>query len=150
MRADEQSEKYGAVRTALTRLLAVSVAFWVAAAIFRHNFTIAAGTSTSAHWLNYLIDAVAFGLLNMTVGVVLRLITLPLRILTFGLFNLVINAALIGILSALPASTHVRLHASLLGAFEAALTLAVVSGLADFVDPKQSRSKRGRRKAALA
>jgi putative membrane protein len=133
------------VRAALTRLVAVAVAFWIAAALFHHNFGVAAGASTSSHWLTYLIDAIAFGLLNMTVGVVLRLITLPLRILTFGLFNIVINAALIGILSALPLATHVRLRASLVGAFEAALTLAVVSGLVDLVDSKKKVKKKLRK-----
>jgi putative membrane protein len=136
------------MRTALTRLLAVAIAFWIAAALFRHNFGVAAGTSSSAHWLTYVIDAIAFGLLNMTVGVGLRLITLPLRILTFGLFNIVINAALIGILSVLPLSTHVRLRTDLLGAFEAALTLAVVSGLADLVDSKKKVKKRLRKALA--
>jgi putative membrane protein len=135
------------VRTALTRLVAVAVAFWIATALFRHNFGVATGTTTTAHWLTYVIDAVAFGLLNMTVGVVLRLVTLPLRILTLGLFNIVINAALIGILSALPLDTHVRLHATFIGAFEAALVLAVVSALADLVDGKKKFRKRLLRKA---
>jgi putative membrane protein len=135
------------VRTVLTRLVVVAVAFWIAAVVFRHNFGIAPSISTSAHWLNYLIVAAAFGLLNVTVGVVLRLFTLPLRILTLGLFSVVINAALIGILSALPAGTHIRLHTNLLGAFEAALTLAVVSGLADLVEPKSTRGKKRLRKA---
>ena len=79
------------------------------------------------------------------VGVVLRLVTLPLRILTLGLFNIVINAALIGILSALPLGTHVRLHATFDGAFEAALVLAVVSGLADLVGGKKKVGKRVRK-----
>jgi uncharacterized membrane protein len=64
------------------------------------------------------------------------------------LFNIVINAALIGILSVLPLSTHVRLRTDLLGAFEAALTLAVVSGLADLVDSKKKVKKRLRKALA--
>jgi putative membrane protein len=118
------------VRTHLTRLVVVAVAFVVASNVFRHNFGVAAG-GVSHHWENYLIDAFAFGILNLTVGVVLRLFTLPLRILTFGLFSIVINAILILIMSVLPASTYVRLHTNAVGALEAALTIAAVSALAE-------------------
>jgi putative membrane protein len=122
----------------LTRLVVVAVAFVIAANLFRHNFGIVAG-SVSHHWVNYVIAAVAFGILNLTVGVVLRLITLPLRILTFGLFSIVINAILILILSALPASTHVRLHTNAVGALEAALVIAVVSVLAELAGVGRKR-----------
>lgn len=39
-----------------------------------------------------LAAALVFGLLNVTLGLVLKLVTLPVTILTFGLFLLVINA----------------------------------------------------------
>lgn len=42
-----------------------------------------------------MIAAVVIGLLNATLGFLLKLITFPLAILTFGLFLLVINAAMI-------------------------------------------------------
>lgn len=118
------------MRTHLTRLVVVTIAFVVAANVFSHNFGVVPG-SVSHHWVNYLIDAVAFGILNLTVGVVLRFFTLPLRILTFGLFSIVINAILILILSKLPASTYVRLHTNVVGAFQAAVLIAVVSVLAE-------------------
>lgn len=41
------------------------------------------------------IVAVIFGILNITIKPVLTLLTLPLNIVTFGLFSLVINAGLI-------------------------------------------------------
>jgi putative membrane protein len=121
------------MRTHITRLLAVALAFLLASTVFRHNFGVTAG-GVSHHWENYLIDAFAFGVLNMTVGAVLRLFTLPLRILTLGLFSVVINAIIIVIMRFLPASTYVRLHTNFVGALEAAVTIAVVSALADLVD----------------
>ncbi|HTM08543.1 MAG TPA: phage holin family protein, partial [Verrucomicrobiae bacterium] len=42
-----------------------------------------------------LIAAVVIGLVNATLGFVLKILTLPLTILTFGLFLLVINALMI-------------------------------------------------------
>ena len=42
-----------------------------------------------------LIASVIIGLLNATIGFVLKILTFPLSILTFGLFLLVINAFMI-------------------------------------------------------
>src|SRR5215467_14624775 len=43
----------------------------------------------------YLVTALVFGLVNSILGPVLRIATLPLRILTLGLFSFVLNAALL-------------------------------------------------------
>jgi putative membrane protein len=51
--------------------------------------------------------AVLFGLVNALIGPVLRLISLPLTLVTFGLFSLVINAALLGITAGLSDSLDV-------------------------------------------
>lgn len=42
-----------------------------------------------------LIAAVVIGLINSTIGAFLKIITFPLWILTFGLFLIVINAAML-------------------------------------------------------
>jgi putative membrane protein len=47
-----------------------------------------------------LIAAVVIGLVNATLGLVLKLITLPLIILTFGLFWIVVNALMLMLASA--------------------------------------------------
>jgi len=51
--------------------------------------------------------ALLFGLVNALIGPVLRLISLPLTLITFGLFSLVINAALLGITAGLSDSLDV-------------------------------------------
>lgn len=43
-------------------------------------------------WVSALIAVIVIGLLNATFGLLLKIITLPLGILTFGIFFLVINA----------------------------------------------------------
>ena len=48
-----------------------------------------------------LIAAVVIGLLNATVGLFLKIITIPLSILTLGIFLLVINGVMILVASAL-------------------------------------------------
>ncbi|MDP9025592.1 MAG: phage holin family protein [Candidatus Eremiobacteraeota bacterium] len=45
-------------------------------------------------WTDAIIAAIIFGLVNAIIGPILRLISLPLTILTIGLFSIVINWAL--------------------------------------------------------
>jgi putative membrane protein len=49
----------------------------------------------------YLWIGLIFGVVNATVGPVLRLLSLPFVVLTLGLFLLVINAALLGLTAAI-------------------------------------------------
>jgi putative membrane protein len=42
-----------------------------------------------------LIAAAVFGIVNSTLGLVLKILTFPLTIVTFGLFLIVINAAML-------------------------------------------------------
>jgi putative membrane protein len=55
-----------------------------------------------------LIATVIIGLLNATVGLVLKIITFPLSIVTLGLFLLVINGLMILVASDLVPGFHVR------------------------------------------
>lgn len=48
-----------------------------------------------------LLAAVVIGLVNGTLGLLLKLVTLPLTLITFGLFWLVINAAMLELASLL-------------------------------------------------
>ena len=48
-----------------------------------------------------LLAAAVFGLVNSTLGVLLKLLTLPLTLITFGLFLIVINALILRLASAL-------------------------------------------------
>ncbi|MGD0893939.1 MAG: phage holin family protein [Terracidiphilus sp.] len=54
-----------------------------------------------------LIAALVIGLLNATLGLVLKVITFPITIITLGLFLLVINAAMILLASHIVAGFHV-------------------------------------------
>ena len=54
-----------------------------------------------------LIAALVIGLLNATLGLVLKIITFPITILTLGLFLLVINAAMILLASRIVTGFHV-------------------------------------------
>ena len=51
--------------------------------------------------LTLLGISAVFGLVNAFIGPLLRLLSLPLMLITFGLFALVVNAALLGITAGL-------------------------------------------------
>jgi putative membrane protein len=83
-----------------------------------------------------LIAVVVIGLLNATFGLLLKIITLPLGILTFGIFFLVINALMLKFASDFVPGFRVETsRAALLGA----LALAVLHLLFGFFTPKRRR-----------
>jgi putative membrane protein len=73
-----------------------------------------------------LIAAVVIGFVNATIGILLKILTLPLTILTFGLFLLVINALMIQLASALLSGFHVT---GFWPAFFGAIVLSLVNAV---------------------
>ena len=73
-----------------------------------------------------LIAALVLGLINATLGVVLLLLTLPLTIITFGLFHFVVMAFLIWLATGIVPGFHVS---GFFPAFFGAIVLALVSML---------------------
>ncbi len=88
----------------------------------------------------YLITALVFGLINAVLGPLLRIATLPLRILTLGLFALVINAVLLLITAAVYSGLSIDgLWSALIGGF----VLSVISALLNaFAGPVLRRAVR--------
>ena len=72
--------------------------------------------------LGLLGVAVLFGLVNALVGPLLRIVSLPLTLVTFGLFAIVINAALLGITAGLTDALDV-------GGFLSTMLAAIVISL---------------------
>jgi putative membrane protein len=73
-----------------------------------------------------LVAALVIGLLNATVGFVLKVITFPISILTLGIFLLVINGLMILLASNIVRGFHVRGFAP---AFWGAVVLALLGML---------------------
>ena len=71
-----------------------------------------------------LIASLVFGLFNSTLGVLLKVLTLPLTIVTFGLFLFVINALILRMTSGLVSGFYVE---SFGPAFVGAIVLAIVT-----------------------
>lgn len=74
--------------------------------------------------------AVVFGLVNALIGPVLRIISLPLTLVTFGLFALVVNGALLAITAGLTDSLDVG---GIFSTILAALLISAFAGIMLFI-----------------
>jgi len=85
-----------------------------------------------------LIAAAVIGLINMTLGLFLKLISLPIIVITFGIFWFVINAIVLELASGLLTGFHV---ANFGAAFVGAIVLSLVSWILHWlVRPRRAQS----------
>ncbi len=73
-----------------------------------------------------LIAALVIGLINATLGLLLKIITFPLTIVTLGLFWFVINALMLELAAAFVRGFYVR---NFFAAFVGAILLSIVSSV---------------------
>ncbi|MBZ5593085.1 MAG: phage holin family protein [Acidobacteriia bacterium] len=73
-----------------------------------------------------MIAAAVIGLVNVTLGLVLKIVTFPLTIVTFGLFLIVINALMLKVAAAMMPGFRVR---GFLPALVGAVLLSLVNTL---------------------
>jgi putative membrane protein len=101
----------------LVRWAALALSFWVATALIP-------GIDVKGGLTTYLWVALLFGLLNATLGSLLKLLTLPAVILTLGLFLVVVNAAILMLVARWSDSLEVN---SFWSAVFAALVISTVT-----------------------
>ncbi|HEY3626850.1 MAG TPA: phage holin family protein [Terracidiphilus sp.] len=77
-----------------------------------------------------LVAAVIIGLLNATLGLLLKIVTFPISILTFGLFLLVINGLMILLASSVVRGFNVY---GMVPAFWGAVVLAILGVLFRYI-----------------
>lgn len=77
-------------------------------------------------WLWTFVIAIVLGVINAVVKPVVKLLALPVNIITLGLFSLVINALMIELCAAIVPAFHVS---SFLWAFFFSVVLSVVTWL---------------------
>jgi putative membrane protein len=104
------------MKTVLLHWLLSAVALLIVSAVIPG---IAVAGFGSALWAALII-----GLVNATVGFFLKVVTLPLSILTFGLFLLVINALMLMLVDSMLSGFDVS---GFVAAFFGAIVLAVVN-----------------------
>ena len=108
----------------LLRLLINAAALWVAVQLI-HGITY-----SSDDWIPFLVVALIFGVVNAFIRPVVKLLSLPLIILTLGLFALVVNGLMLLLTSALSDALHLHFHVEGCGtAILGALVVSIVSAL---------------------
>ena len=110
----------------LVRWAALALSFWVATALIP-------GIDVEGGFATYLWVALLFGLLNATLGSLLKLLTLPAVILTLGLFLVVVNAAMLMLVSRWSEKLEVE---NFWAAIFAAIIISVVTRLVSSVGTK--------------
>ncbi len=110
------------MRRLLAKWILNSLALWIVSEILK-------GVEIS-NLTTLLIATAFFGLINATIGLFIKIITLPMQILTLGLLTFVINGFLLYIVSALVSGFVISGFGT---AILAAFLLSIVSSLLTFI-----------------
>lgn len=81
-------------------------------------------------FISALVVALVIGILNLLVKPILTLLTLPLTVLTLGLFTFVINAILLELASFFVRDFHIE---SFMTAIGASIVIAILSSLLNLI-----------------
>jgi len=92
------------------KVLVNGVALWVAAQLVQGiNFAVDKA-STSSQLVTILWVALIFGVINALIKPVITILSLPVIILTLGLFTLIVNAAMLELTSWVAPHFHLAFH----------------------------------------
>ncbi len=117
------------MRQVLVRLVVNAVALWIAALVV-NGITIRQGSSTAANIVTLLLVAAVFSLVNTFVKPIVKLLTLPLFLLTLGLITFVINAFMLLLTSWISSRTGLAFHVA---GFGSALLGSLVVSFVSFI-----------------
>ncbi len=112
------------LRSLIVRWVVIAIAFGITAWLL-DGMDVSGGV-TGALWV-----ALIFGIVNAVIGTVLRIITLPLTVLTLGLFSIVVNAILLSLVDAI--TSDLTIDSFFWTTIWAALILAFTVVIVDFV-----------------
>jgi putative membrane protein len=112
------------LRSLIVRWVVIAIAFGITAWLLDGVYV--SGGVTGALWV-----ALIFGIVNAVIGTFLRIITLPLTVLTLGLFSIVVNAFLLWLVDAI--TSDLTIDSFFWTTIWAALILAFTVVIVDFV-----------------
>jgi len=122
------------VRALLIKWACLAAAVWATTALLA-EVEVDGGVGT------YLLIAVVFATVNVVLGTIVRLFTLPLMLLTLGLFSIVVNALMLLVTDWLMDSFDVD---GLGTALLAALIISIVSAVLELVLQPVARRREAR------
>jgi putative membrane protein len=112
-------------------LLTLLIRWVILAFAFAITSWLLSGMDVSGGFRAYLWIAALFGVVNAVLGTLLRLLTLPLMIVTLGLFSIVVNAAMLEVIDAI--SSHLTIDDFFWTAIWAAIILALCAVILDLI-----------------
>src|SRR5215203_844894 len=112
----------------LVRFLISWVVLGVAFAI---TSNLLGGMEVTGGFWGYVLVSALFGIVNATVGTIVRILTLPLTLLTLGLFLIIVNALMLELTDAF--TDHLTIDDFFWTAILAAIILSIVSVLLEFL-----------------
>jgi len=111
----------------LLRVIINAVAIWLATLVLS-GLEVVGGGDTTTTVIVFLVVALVFGIVNAVVKPIVKLLALPLYVLTLGLFTVIVNAAMLWLTSWLSQRTEYGLRIDNFGtAVLGALIISVVS-----------------------
>ncbi|WP_067674657.1 phage holin family protein [Nocardia miyunensis] len=125
----------------LLRLIINAVAIWLASVLVGNIELISpASQGTTGKVIVVLIVAIIFGLVNALVKPIVKLLSLPLVIVTLGLFLLIINALMLWLTAAITSTTEygLRVH-GVFAAIFGAIIITVVNWVLGIFVPEGGR-----------
>jgi putative membrane protein len=115
------------------RLLVNAAALWVATRLV-------AGVTYDGGWVTFVGVAVVFGVVNAFVRPIVKLLALPLVIVTLGICSLVINGLMLWLTGAVSGALALGFHVSgFWAAFWGALVVSIVSTLLSMLMTENDR-----------
>ena len=116
---------------ALEMIVGLLISWALIAVMFAVTTWILPGMEVSGGFWGYLWVSLLFGIVNAVIGTILRIITFPLTVLTFGLFSILVNAFLLQIVDGL--SDHFTIDEFWWTAIWGAIIMAIVSFVIDML-----------------
>jgi putative membrane protein len=115
----------------IIRILANSLAIYLAAYFIP-------GVTVSGNWKTFLICGLVLSLINLIAKPILKLISLPLLIITFGFFSIVINILTIWLLTKFVSQLAIG---GLIAYLLTALIVSIVNWLVSFLFKKRAQDE---------
>ncbi len=121
----------------ILRIVINAIAIWATSLLL-------SGFEFNGNVLNLTIVAIVFGLINAIIRPVVKLLTLPINIVTLGLFTLVINTLMLWLTVWLSGSLSLEggMFQSFLTAFLGAIIISIISTILGWFLPDDKDSKK--------
>ena len=122
------------------KILVNGFALWLAAYLIP-GITLGDGSDTGRKLVSILVVALIFGVVNAIVKPIVKLLSLPVIVLTLGLFLLVVNALMLELTSWIAGGLNIDFHVDSFfwDAILGALVITVVASILNAVIPDRER-----------